>query len=166
MEKKLSAKDKEIADRIKEITSNLSDGKSDKQRENFTKGVTQVAQMFANMRNLTNKQRVSMLPPINFLFRLDFYTFAVTYRNEGKPSISCELIAFTPIPNIDPPGTPIDQCKEIIINKNGDILSRSEFELWRRQNYPLEHEDGRNPNNATLGVHHGTLGSDGKIRGQ
>jgi hypothetical protein len=93
---------------------------------------------------------------------LQFYTFIVRYRNPGKMQMSCELIAYCPNP--DPPGVSMADSQEVLILTDGRSVSRAEFEDIRRREWPLEHESGRNPDNVTLGVHHGTLDGKGGIK--
>jgi hypothetical protein len=133
-----------------------------KEAEKHLKQRVAIAQTFKNIGKLSNKGKEALLPPHHFVFRLLLYTLVVKYRNAGKMQISCEIVAYCPNP--DPPGTPLEDSKEVLILTDGKVVDRQEFEEIRRVRWPLEHEVGRNPDNVTLGVHHGTLDGKGGIK--
>jgi hypothetical protein len=106
---------------------------------------------------IDNATFMKAAPGMNELFAKDGCLFRVCYHNPSKKRYSAEYLAKIFIERDKETG---EEKKKVMLN-NGEVLSFEKFEVWRKANFPIAHEAGRNPNNITLGVHSGSGSTKG-----
>jgi hypothetical protein len=79
-------------------------------------------------------------PPLNYVHVMGNGTWRVCYHNAGQNRISMELVAR------------YSHEKKLFYLDGGQVLDTPTFDVYRRQHWPLPHEEGRNSDNLTLGV--------------
>lgn len=98
-----------------------------------------------------NKQQFEFVaPPLNDIVYRSGVAWLCSYHNPGQRRYSREAVAII-IPDPDNK----DQ-KLVRLLSSGEDYTMEAWEEYRRRVWPMRHEVGRNPNNATLGVHSGT----------
>lgn len=85
-----------------------------------------------------------MLPPDNLVYNIGPSIWRVTYSNNGKLSISSQLVG-------------IKIGHDMVITPGGETYSIDNFEKMRRERWPMSHENGRNPENISLSIHKGQM---------
>jgi hypothetical protein len=88
------------------------------------------------------------------------YIFQVCYENPGQRRISLEVIG---IAGPDPPEGVTTMVKEFMF-ASGERVPFSEAQDIIRKKWPQKHEVGRNPDNVTLGVQDGVVGSKASFK--
>ena len=94
-----------------------------------------------------------VIPPINYFAVIGPAVWRVSYVNLGQKRISLELVAV---------GVGKDGDMPILkLVATGETITGEQLEALRRERWPMAHEEGRNPANATLGVKNGVMGGIG-----
>jgi len=88
--------------------------------------------------------------PINFLLVRLGQIWRLCYKNPGQERLTFERVGWITSEGV------------WIVGKT-EPLTQAEFEELRRRTWPLPHEKGRNPANATLGVKSGQLTPKGGL---
>jgi hypothetical protein len=90
-----------------------------------------------------------LAPAINFLVAMRLpaghpitgdAVWRVCFHNAGQERISCQFVAI------------YNKADKTFQLADGQLLNLEEFGQYRRRQWPLDHETGRNPQNVTLGV--------------
>lgn len=89
-----------------------------------------------------------IVPAINEIVKWKNGLWRVCNHNPGHERFSANMTGI-----IMPDGT--------VHLSSGKIITLEEFDFYRRQHWPMKHEDGRNPGNVTLGVRSGTMPNKG-----
>jgi hypothetical protein len=85
----------------------------------------------------------------------------VCYHNPGQQRYSAEMIGWMTKEKAKDGG---EDVVAIILVSNVKVkLTPEQFEDYRRRTWPMDHEEGRNPKNATLGVQSGSVKSIGGL---
>lgn len=79
-------------------------------------------------------------PPVNYLVAIGNTVWRVCFHNAGQERISCQLVATH------------NKADKTFHLADGRKMTLEEFGLYRRRQWPLDHETDRNPQNVTLGV--------------
>ena len=108
---------------------------------------------------MNNVQFKLLAPDINEINVRKGAIWRVCHHNPGGRRFSAQLVAIvTRQKNEEGEEVPI-----IILESTQEEMTPEQFEDYRRRTWPLEHENGRNPNNVTLGVQSGTAGTKGGL---
>ena len=83
----------------------------------------------------------------------------VCYHNAGQARYSAELVAWVTKEKVDDK----EVVQIILASDIKNPMTPEEFEDYRRRQWPLAHEDGRNPDNKTLGVQSGVVKAKGGL---
>ena len=98
---------------------------------------------------INERNFLKIAPADNEIRIMGHGVWRAVYHNHGKLRMTFELVGLL---FIDRPNDSGEPEARIQIISTGQTMSRVEFDEYRRSQWPMAHEVGRNPKNQTLGV--------------